>query len=136
MHIYSILYSIYSSFSSKLTFKSWILTSKKKRTKLPELGWWGGGLGNSGNGRKKTFFFFEIFPMVLLSKMENIKSIYDSFIHFTTKIQFKRLFNINIFWNIWFNRLFNNCFFQELKFKNLFKYMNLAVFNSTKCSFN
>ena len=63
LHIYSILYSIYSIFSSKLTFKSWISTSEKKRTKLPELGSWGGGLGNSGSARKKTFFFLiEAFP--------------------------------------------------------------------------
>ena len=30
LHIYSILYSIYSIFSSKLTFKSWISTSEKR----------------------------------------------------------------------------------------------------------
>ena len=34
LHIYSILYIIYCIFSSKLTFKSWILTSKKKRISI------------------------------------------------------------------------------------------------------
>ena len=34
LHMYSILYSIYSILSSKLTFKSWILTSEKKLYKL------------------------------------------------------------------------------------------------------
>ena len=36
---------------------------RKKRTKLPELGSWGGGLGNSGNARKKTFFFCWPLPL-------------------------------------------------------------------------
>ena len=30
---------------------------RKKRTQLPELGGWGGGLGDSGNARRKKFFF-------------------------------------------------------------------------------
>ena len=35
---------------------------RKKRTKLPEMdkGW--GGLGDSGNARKKAFFFIDVFP--------------------------------------------------------------------------
>ena len=58
MHIYSISYSIYSIFSSKLTFKSWILTSEKRGPSCPNWGHGeGGGLGNSGNAQKKTFFF-------------------------------------------------------------------------------
>ena len=39
---------------------------RKKRTKLPELGSWGGGLGNSGNARKKTFFFQLISSLIVL----------------------------------------------------------------------
>ena len=35
---------------------------RKKRTKLPELGSGGGGLGDSGNARKKTFFSIDVFP--------------------------------------------------------------------------
>ena len=35
---------------------------RKKRTKLPKLGSGGGGLGNSGNARKKTFFSIDLFP--------------------------------------------------------------------------
>ena len=41
--LYSILYRIYSSFSSKLTFKSWILTSEKKGPTCPN--WGDGGAG-------------------------------------------------------------------------------------------
>ena len=37
---------------------------RKKGTKLPELGSWGGGLGNSGNARKKTFFFNWPLPLL------------------------------------------------------------------------
>ena len=40
----------------RLTFKSWILTSEKRGPSCPNWGH-GGGLGNSGNARKKTFFF-------------------------------------------------------------------------------
>ena len=37
----------------------------KKRTKLPELGsWGGGGAGDSSNARKKTFFFYWSPPLV------------------------------------------------------------------------
>ena len=35
---------------------------KKKGTKLPKLGSWGGGLRDSGNARKKTFFPVDVFP--------------------------------------------------------------------------
>ena len=64
--MYSILYSIYSILSSKLTFKSWILTSEKK-DQVARIGVrGGGGLGDSGNARKKTFFFIDVFPNVLL----------------------------------------------------------------------
>ena len=38
---------------------------RKKRTKLPESGAWGGGLGNSGNARKKTFVFNWPLPLRL-----------------------------------------------------------------------
>ena len=62
MHIYSILYSIYSIFSSKLTFKSWILTSEKKGPSCPNWGDGGGG-GNLGNARKKTFFVIRSVPL-------------------------------------------------------------------------
>ena len=65
--IYSILYSIYRIFIKfKLTFKSWILTSKKKGPSCPNWGDGGGGLGDSGNARKKTFFFRWPLPLVLL----------------------------------------------------------------------
>ena len=41
---------------------------RKKRTKLPELGsWGGGGLGDSGNARKKTFFFSLMSSLMLSS---------------------------------------------------------------------
>ena len=36
---------------------------QKKMTKLPELGW-GGGLGDLGNARKKSFFLIDVFPNV------------------------------------------------------------------------
>ena len=40
---------------------------RKKRTKLPELGSWGGCLGNSGDAQKKTFFFsIDLFPYLVL----------------------------------------------------------------------
>ena len=65
LHIFSILYSIHSIFSSKLTFKSWILTSEKKGASCPNWGQ-GGGLGNSGNARKKTFFSIDPFPYIEL----------------------------------------------------------------------
>ena len=54
MHVYSISYSI---FRSKLTFKSWISTSEKRGPSCPNWGHGGGGLGDLGNARKKTFFF-------------------------------------------------------------------------------
>ena len=40
---------------------------QKKRTKLPELGSGVGGLGDSGNARKKTFFFYRGKSEVLLA---------------------------------------------------------------------
>ena len=44
------------------------------------------------------------------------------FIHsFHDKIQFKRLFNIFVFWNIQFKRLFNNRFFQKFQLKKYSK---------------
>ena len=61
LHIYSILYSTYSIFSSKLTFKSGIFTSEKK-DQVPELGSGGGVFGDSGNARKKRFFSIEAIP--------------------------------------------------------------------------
>ena len=62
LDIYSILYSLYTIFSFKLIFKSWISTSGKEDqvARIGVMG--GGGLGNSGNARKKTFFFIEAFP--------------------------------------------------------------------------
>ena len=41
----------------------WLLTSRKKGPSCPNWGQ-GGGLGDSGNFRKKTFFFIEAFPKV------------------------------------------------------------------------
>ena len=59
------------------------------------------------------------------------------FIHsFHGKIQFKGLFNIIFFRNIQFKKLFNNFFSRKIQFKNRFKNLNLALFNSTKYSFN
>ena len=59
------------------------------------------------------------------------------FIHsFHGKIQFKGLFNIIFFRNIQFKKLFNNFFSRKIQFKNWFKNLNLALFNSTKYSFN
>ena len=63
LHIYSISYSIYGIFSSKLTFKSWISTSEKRGPSCPNSGHGGGGLGDSGNARKKTFFFHWCLPL-------------------------------------------------------------------------
>ena len=53
----------YSILSSKLTFKSWISTSEKRGPSCPNWchGW--GGLGNSGNARKQTFFFHWGLPL-------------------------------------------------------------------------
>ena len=59
------------------------------------------------------------------------------FIHsFHDKIQFKGLFNIIFFRNIQFEKLFNNLFSRKTQLKNWFKNLNLALFNSTKYSFN
>ena len=64
MHIYSILYSIYSSFSSKLTFKSWILTSEKKGPSCPNWGQ-GGRVRWFGQCPKENdFFSIDVFPNV------------------------------------------------------------------------
>ena len=49
---------MYSILSPKLTFKSWILTSEKK----DQVGGVRGGVGDSGNARKKTFFFCWYLP--------------------------------------------------------------------------
>ena len=71
MHIYSIIYSTYSILSSKLTFKSWISTSEKRGPSCPNWGHGGEGLSNSGNARKKTFFFNWGLPlanMMILSR--------------------------------------------------------------------
>ena len=45
---------------------------------MPEFGSWGGGLGDSGNARKKTFLFIEAFPY--LSKVLH---------HLKTQLSFK-----------------------------------------------
>jgi len=37
---------------------------------LPELGSWGGGLGNSGNAQKKMFFLIEAFPNIHIFYIE------------------------------------------------------------------
>ena len=60
-----------------MTFKSWILTSEK-RTKLPELGSGGGGLGDSGNARKKTFFFCWCLPLITYCTKAKEYGIYDA----------------------------------------------------------
>ena len=49
-----------------------ILTSEK-RTKLPELGS-GGGVGDSGNARKKTFFFIDVFPNKVIGYGDSAKN--------------------------------------------------------------
>ena len=43
LDIYSILYSLYTIFSFKLTFKSWISTSEKKEHQVARIGVMGGG---------------------------------------------------------------------------------------------
>ena len=58
--VYHIVYIVF--FSSKLTFKSWILTSEKRGPSCPNWGHGRGGLGDSGNARKKTFFSIDVFP--------------------------------------------------------------------------
>ena len=59
------------------------------------------------------------------------------FIHsFHGKIQFKGLFNIIFFRNVQFKKLFNYFFSRKIQFKNWLKNLNLALFNSTKYSFN
>ena len=82
--VYHMVY-VYSIFNSKLTFKSWILTSKKKGPSCPNWGRGGGGLGNSGNARKKTFFFFN-WPLPLLVTLlhqfhfQNLQNVCQEFI--------------------------------------------------------
>ena len=59
------------------------------------------------------------------------------FIHsFHNKIQFKGVFNINLFGNIQFKKLSNNLYSRKIQFKSWFKNLILALFNSTKYSFN
>ena len=60
MHIYSISYRIYSIFSSKLTFKSWILASEKRG---PSCQNWGHGGGLRNSGKRKRFFFNWSLPL-------------------------------------------------------------------------
>ena len=83
LHIYSILYSIYSILSSKLTFKSWISTSEKRGPSCPNWGHGGGGgLGNSGNARKKTFFFRWPLPLLTSNSSES------TFLNFLSRSSF------------------------------------------------
>ena len=67
--IYTVFYIVYIflalKWHSNLEFRI-----PKKRTKLPELGSWGGGLGNSGNARKKMFFLIEAFPNIYIFYIE------------------------------------------------------------------
>ena len=48
-----------------MTFKSWILTSEKK-DQVARIGVRGGGLGDSGDAQKKTFFFIDVFPKKII----------------------------------------------------------------------
>ena len=67
--------------------------------------------------------------------MANIDSKYDSFIHFTIKFNSKD-YSISIsVRNIQFKKWFNNLF-PKNSIQNWFKILNLALFNSTKYSFN
>ena len=56
--------------SPQVTFKSWILTSEKKGPSCPN---WGQGGGDSGNARKKTFFFCWCLP--LCTSISNVMGI-------------------------------------------------------------
>ena len=67
LHIYSIIYSIYSIFSSKLTFKSWISTSEKRGPSCLNSGHGGGGFRGFGQCPKKNVFFRWPLPLVLSS---------------------------------------------------------------------
>ena len=58
MYKCSILYNIYSIFSSKLTFKSWILTSEKSCTSCPNWGEGAGGWEVIWTKFKRTTVFF------------------------------------------------------------------------------
>ena len=77
MHIYSILYSIYSIFSSKLTFKSWILTSEKKGPSCPNWGKEGGYVIRAMPERKRFFFSIDpfpfMFPIILLKNFMSVR---------------------------------------------------------------
>ena len=77
MHIYSILYSIYSIFSSKLTFKSWILTSEKRGPSCPNSGH-GGGFRWFGQCPKENVFL----PLTPSLIFKRYCSSYSTFILF------------------------------------------------------
>ena len=58
--VYHIVYIVFLVLNWLSNLEFWL---PKKRTKLPKLGSGGGRVGDSGNARKKTFFFFiEAFP--------------------------------------------------------------------------
>ena len=58
IELLTVLYIVILNFV--VTFKYWILTSEKK-DQVARIGV-RGGLGDSGNARKKTFFSTEAFP--------------------------------------------------------------------------
>ena len=68
MYIYSILYSIYSIFSPKLTSKSWILTSEKSCTSCPN---WREGEEVIWTKSKRTAVFSQ--DTVPLNNLENFR---------------------------------------------------------------
>ena len=78
LHIYSILYSIYSIFSSKLAFKFLIFSSEKKGPSCPKWGQ-GGVQVIRAMPERKRFFSVDVFPKqqkVLLSR--SIKQIFSN----------------------------------------------------------
>ena len=66
---------------------------RKKRTKLPELGSWGGGLGNSGNARKKTFFFHWRLPLFILNVSKTQGTAWYTKLKYGPMVEFGNLLN-------------------------------------------
>ena len=60
--IYTVYYIVFLVLNWLSNLEFWL---PKKRTELPELESGGGGLGDSGNARKKTFFFHWGLPLLL-----------------------------------------------------------------------
>ena len=85
-----------------------------------------------------NFANFNNFWYILTNSTIQFKILIQNTIHFDFFHQnsIQQKIQLKFYDKIQFKRLFNNIFFRQIQFKNLLKTLKLAVFNSTKYSFN